>query len=206
MVNTIVADNDAPYGPDVDGNIASLGNNIVKNRLYSTGYVASDLPEGTNPLLGVLQNNGGQTDTRELLAGSPAINAGNNCVSDTPNCLVGVGYIYYDQRGPGFPRRIGSAIDIGAFEYTVTRGVKIGGTVLKPNGRGLNNALVTLITRGVESRTTETDSKGHYSFDNVPTGATYIIKAESRQYEYVPQPLVVEGDRDDVDFVPIEKR
>jgi hypothetical protein len=40
-----------------------------------------------------------------LLPGSPAIDAGNN--SNAPA---------YDQRGPGFARVVGSAIDIGAFE------------------------------------------------------------------------------------------
>jgi hypothetical protein len=52
-----------------------------------------------------LQDNGGPTFTRALLPGSPAINAGDN--TDAPP---------FDQRGPGFPRIVGSTIDIGAFE------------------------------------------------------------------------------------------
>ncbi|HEX5620525.1 MAG TPA: choice-of-anchor Q domain-containing protein [Solirubrobacteraceae bacterium] len=53
-----------------------------------------------NPLLGALLNNGGQTDTRALQAGSPAINTGASCPTT-------------DQRGVA---REG-ACDIGAYEY-----------------------------------------------------------------------------------------
>ena len=59
----------------------------------------------TNPLLGPLQNNGGPTLTMALLTGSPAIDKGAN-----PLALA------FDQRGKGFPRVIGAAADIGAFE------------------------------------------------------------------------------------------
>jgi hypothetical protein len=63
---------------DVDGPIISQGNNLVQNRGTSTGYIASDLPNGTNPMLAPLANNGGLSATHALLTGSPAINAGNN--------------------------------------------------------------------------------------------------------------------------------
>jgi hypothetical protein len=53
-----------------------------------------------NPLLGPLTDNGGQTNTRALQAGSPAINAGASCLTT-------------DQRGVA---REG-ACDIGAYEY-----------------------------------------------------------------------------------------
>lgn len=64
----------------------------------------------TNPLLGPLQSNGGPTLTMVLLAGSPAINKGAN-----PLALVS------DQRGPGFPRVVGAAADIGAFEVKASK-------------------------------------------------------------------------------------
>ena len=57
----------------------------------------------TNPQLGPLQNNRGDTETHELLPGSPAINGGNNSVC-TPT----------DQRGLARPQ--GPNCDIGAFE------------------------------------------------------------------------------------------
>jgi len=76
------------------------------NNLIASANVA--LPDGTltgDPMLAPLANNGGATLTHALLAGSPAIDAGNNAASlDT------------DQRGEGYVRVSGAAADIGAFE------------------------------------------------------------------------------------------
>ncbi|MBE9032626.1 filamentous hemagglutinin N-terminal domain-containing protein, partial [filamentous cyanobacterium LEGE 11480] len=99
LQNTIAASNTASNDPDVAGPINSLGNNLVQNRATSTGYIASDLANGTMPLLSSLGSYGGPTQTLALLPGSPAIDAGN-----TP--------LATDQRGLG---RI-NAPDIGAFE------------------------------------------------------------------------------------------
>jgi hypothetical protein len=80
-----------------------------------------------NPLLGPLANNGGQTDTRALGAGSPAINAGTTCPST-------------DQRGVV---RDG-VCDIGAFEYfrprltVVKRVVNDQGGTLQPADFGVH--------------------------------------------------------------------
>lgn len=61
-----------------------------------------------------LRNNGGPTDTHALIAGSPAIDAGDPKYT----IVIGVEWMY-DQRGPGFfrfdPER--RLVDIGAFEY-----------------------------------------------------------------------------------------
>jgi len=70
------------------------------------GNVPSDTRIGINPLLGPLTNNGGRSRTHALLAGSPAIDAGNNDQNLTD-----------DQRGDSFPRVIGAAADIGAVEF-----------------------------------------------------------------------------------------
>jgi hypothetical protein len=65
-----------------------------------------------NPMLGSLANNGGPTQTFALLTGSPAINAGSDAlaVDAQGNPLT------TDQRGPGYARISGTAVDIGAFE------------------------------------------------------------------------------------------
>ncbi|WP_197998912.1 choice-of-anchor Q domain-containing protein [Gimesia aquarii] len=57
----------------------------------------------------VLNDNGGPTQTHALLAGSAAINAGNNLAATS----IGLST---DQRGTGFPRIIDGTVDIGAFE------------------------------------------------------------------------------------------
>jgi hypothetical protein len=102
--DTILADNYADIGLDLCGGFTSLGNNLVGNSGGGTGYAATDVL-GIDPQLGPLQDNGGPTQTMALLAGSPAVNAGDN-----------TGAPAYDQRGPGFARIFGGAIDIGAFE------------------------------------------------------------------------------------------
>jgi predicted outer membrane repeat protein/parallel beta-helix repeat protein len=86
----------------VDTNLAGITNGTNSNQIGTAGTPI-------NPLLGPLQNNGGLTQTRLLLTGSPAIGAGSN-----PSALS------TDQRGTGFPRLVDSAVDIGAVEADAT--------------------------------------------------------------------------------------
>jgi hypothetical protein len=79
------------------------------NNLIGTVSSAISIPDATlrgSADLLPLFNNGGPTRTHALRAGSAAIDAGNNA-SQLPS----------DQRGPGFARVIGTAADIGAFEF-----------------------------------------------------------------------------------------
>jgi hypothetical protein len=61
-----------------------------------------------NPLLGPLADNGCSRPTSALLAGSPAIDAGDDALLEPPLSLM------TDERG--VPRKIGPHVDIGAFE------------------------------------------------------------------------------------------
>ena len=101
--NTIIATN---AGQDLSGNVTSLGHNLIGNTIGSTGF-RPDLGDllDLDPLLGPLQDNGGPTQTMALLPGSPALDAGHSA-----------GASLFDQRGPGFPRIVGSKIEIGAVE------------------------------------------------------------------------------------------
>jgi hypothetical protein len=114
--NTLVAGNTAPASPDVDGSLDSHGHNLIGDGSGGLGYADTDLV-GTadnpiDPLLGPLQDNGGPTLTMALLPGSPARTAGD------PR-----GAPAWDQRGPGFPRVVDGAIDIGAYEVQEGQGV-----------------------------------------------------------------------------------
>lgn len=121
---------------------AARGANISNNggTVISHGYnLSSDDGGGyltgpgdqinTDPLLGLLQNNGGPTASHALLPDSPAIDAGDPNFTPPPN---------YDQRGPGFERVFNGRIDIGSFEaqptptptprcnqYTITEGTDV---------------------------------------------------------------------------------
>lgn len=106
--NTIVANNGIDFVNFASSEVAYYGTNIVISSVNESGTVI--LYGGiisANPILGPLSNNGGPTLTMVPQAGSPAINAG--LTSDAASLL-------YDQRGPGFPRVVGPAVDIGAIE------------------------------------------------------------------------------------------
>jgi uncharacterized protein (TIGR03382 family) len=101
MRNTILAGTGARCA--LNGHTVSKGHNIATDDTC-TLTEPGDKPS-TDPLLGALANNGGATMTRALLAGSPAINAGDNAsVSAT------------DQRGQA--RIAEGTVDIGAYEST----------------------------------------------------------------------------------------
>jgi hypothetical protein len=113
LSSTIVAGNNPMAAGDVGGIVlAASDHNLIG---VNTGLVG--ITNGTNgnligtavtpidPLLGPLQLNGGQTRTRALLAGSPALDKGFDSVG-----------LASDQRGIPFLRLSGVAADIGAFE------------------------------------------------------------------------------------------
>lgn len=108
LLNTLVARNVATSGADVSGSIVSAGHNLIGDSAGSSGFGASDITGIANPLLGPLADNGGPTPTHALLAGSPALEAGDDTVLVAPHDLT------TDQRGQ--PRRMGYHVDIGAFE------------------------------------------------------------------------------------------
>lgn len=90
--------------------LTSKGHNIIQtsNCVFS-GATGTDI-KGKDPLLGTLASNGGPTQTLALLAGSPALNAGD---PDVPGS-GGTACAATDERG--FFRPQGTQCDIGAFE------------------------------------------------------------------------------------------
>jgi CSLREA domain-containing protein len=115
MTHSILWNNTAADGPDCFGTIRSNDYNLVGTLADCTLTGATDHNlVGVNPRLGPLADNGGQTDTRALLSGSPAIDAGNPTPPDSgPNTCA-----HDDQREVARPQ--GSACDIGAFEVVNT--------------------------------------------------------------------------------------
>jgi hypothetical protein len=107
FANTIIATNTADLAPDVSGTIASLGNNLIGDGTGGGGYLLSDLVGMSgapiDPLLSPLGFYGGPTPTHFLMPESPALEAGNNALTQAPT----------DQRGE---QRIVGTVDIGAVE------------------------------------------------------------------------------------------
>jgi predicted outer membrane repeat protein len=98
---------------DVQGDFLSEGHNLIGDGIGGVGFISTDIV-GTStspidPKIGALKNNGGPTKTHALLAGSKAIDRGDNSLLPLT-----------DQRG--FPRvKDGNGdgiavVDIGAFE------------------------------------------------------------------------------------------
>jgi hypothetical protein len=82
--NTIIAGNKASNAPDLVGNLGSQGYNLIGTTLGGSGFDSTDLLN-VDPLLGPLQDNGGPTQTMALLAGSPALNAGDPAELGVPD-------------------------------------------------------------------------------------------------------------------------
>lgn len=121
ILNTIIGRDAPAAAASLSGAFSSRGNNIVTDARNSTGFtngVNNDQVSENNaidPLLGALADNGGHTDTRALLTGSPAIDAGNDCVL-TSSCESAPRIaLSSDQRGR-YHRKVGNAVDVGAFE------------------------------------------------------------------------------------------
>ena len=89
----------------VEASNSLIGSGVSPNiTLVGDGLLRSDAP-----MLGALADNGGPTLTMLPLAGSPLIDAG-------PATVPIFAGNEFDQRGPGFPRVLGSKADIGAVE------------------------------------------------------------------------------------------
>ncbi len=124
LTNSIVAMNTTVTlaGPDIfafsplSGTFNLIGNGTGLNGIVhgSNGNQVGTSSNLIDPLLGPLANNGGPTQTHALLAGSPALDAGD------PSILFDVNE--FDQRGTPFvrvfddPGASGTGIDIGAYE------------------------------------------------------------------------------------------
>lgn len=116
LSNTILAGNSSSFGNDILGPVTSGSHNLV----------------GQDPKLGPLANNGGPTQTYALLAGSPAIDAGDPAFDGTnmPN----------DQRGPGFTRLLNGRVCIGAYESNLDQGTSLIVNTLDDHDDGYTDA------------------------------------------------------------------
>jgi len=118
--NTLVADNTAPTGndgwlPDCAGTVTSGDYNLIENigsgaNTPACTSVGANSTTDQDPLLGVLQDNGGHTQTFALQPGSPAIDAGDPGSSCPAADQRGIARPQ-DGNGDGTPR-----CDIGAYE------------------------------------------------------------------------------------------
>ena len=122
--NSIIANGTAAANPDLETSSSSvtIDYSLVRDTTGATFTGANNLPPGTDPLLGPLQNNGGPTQTMKPAGGSPVINAGDPAFTPPPAI---------DQRG--FTRPV-NTVDMGAVE------VNPGTLALDPTTYNINEA------------------------------------------------------------------
>jgi len=202
--NTIIAANrNNATTPDVAGAFTSSGYNLIGNLGTATGFTGTadqTSVANANAGLAALANNGGQTPTHALIAGSFAIDKGLNFGVTT------------DQRGsirpvdqpsitnaPG-----GNGTDIGAYERPLATAarVSVSGRVLDETGNGISRAIVYMTDQNGVTRTARTNNFGNYSFDNVEVGQTCIFNVFTKQYQFDPIVTSVNDAVFNLDFTP----
>ncbi|MEP6496346.1 SpaA isopeptide-forming pilin-related protein [Microcoleus vaginatus ZQ-A4] len=171
VLNSIVAGNLGGANPDVFGTFTATSiNNLIGNVAGSNLPVAQQL---TVPLANVIAPTAGLNQATGVpvtyaLADSTAT---PNPAIDTGDATAAAAAGATDQRGAGFPRTIGTAVDIGAYEYgPIVTGVKFNDL----NGDSLQGAAATepglpgwVISVGTKSTTTAAD--GTYILRDVKT-------------------------------------
>ena len=197
--NTILANNTAPNYPDCLGNIASDGYNLIKTLTSDISGTTVGNIIGADPRLDSrgMSFNGGATRTIALLLNSPAIDKGGQVAVNLS-----------DQRGYSRPYNNplivdgpgGDGSDIGAFEVQQFA-LTVNGRAIGKAGLSAGNAIVILTNLDTgATRFTLTNPFGYYRFLNVPTGQTYTISLNHKRFVFVPESIVVQGDRTDIDF------
>lgn len=204
VLNTIIGSDSSLPVTTLSGTFISLGNNIVTDARGSTGFVNgvnNDQVSDNNaidPLLGALADNGGQTDTRALLDGSPAINAGNSCVR-TADCSLPPGpplQLRWDQRTK-YERQSGIAVDIGAYESgsTATGGSFSFGIFGLSDGRWYRGsvAVLTNVATG-EKKYSVLNASGIIRFSDLDVGEVYVLEVRAKRHvSFSPRIIAVAG-------------
>ncbi len=78
--------------------------------------------------------------------------------------------------------------------------ISVSGRVRTPEGRGLNNAVVTLTDADGKTFTARTTTFGYFRFINVAAGETYVVQIVSKRYRFTPQIVSISQDIADLDL------
>ncbi|HQU85366.1 MAG TPA: choice-of-anchor Q domain-containing protein [Pyrinomonadaceae bacterium] len=221
IINSIVAGNSSN---DINGTIISRGYNLIQstsNTVFTGGMPQSTDIIGVNPMLSPLTNNGGKTDTMALAEGSPAIDKGTSSNVQLPplaknqkskNARQNLApLITTDQRGEMRPSdffnipNTGDGADIGAFELTAptAANASITGKIVTSDGNTAG-AIVTLTDQNGQTRTIHTGSFGNFTFEEIPSGAVYVISVQHKRYRFSSQVISLNEDVRDLIFTPLD--
>jgi CSLREA domain-containing protein len=159
--NSVIANNARGNGITLDtlddgftrgGVTGELAYNLIRTtaNFFITGPQGGNIV-GQDPLLGPLQNNGGPTQTRALLPGSPAVDAAApaGCVDDLGAPLT------TDQRGLPRPYPAGGPCDMGAFELQPV--LSIDDVTVTQGNSGTTSAIFTVSLSPASTQTVTVD-------------------------------------------------
>ena len=135
-----------------------------------------------------------------LLPDSNAVNAGTNLNPEVlPTHTLLRQYVKHQQSGE---RPTNAAIDIGAFELfaPTSAPASVVGKILRNDGRGIPRASVSITDQNGNVRTTRTNPFGYYRFQDVSVGETYTFNIFSKQYQFTPQIISVDGNISGLNF------
>jgi hypothetical protein len=87
---------------------------------------------------------------------------------------------------------------------TTAARVEVSGRILTPDGRGLRNAVVSIVDGNCIERIATTGSFGFYRFEDVEIGRVYVIGVTSKRYRFDQRILQVFDHLADFDLVARE--
>jgi hypothetical protein len=192
-LNTIIGGDASAAAMTAQGTFQSAGNNLITDARGSSGFtngVNSDQVSDNDlidPKLANLADNGGQTNTMALTAGSPAIDHGNNCVVSAQTCpLVSRIAIRSPSDQRNYRRALfGGIIDIGAFEAgaSSSTGAFSFGSFgsFPPAPRYVGSIAILTNATTLEKRYAFVNVFGGVRFNNLPSGALYILEIRSKR-------------------------
>ena len=193
VVNTLIGRDISKGLMGLSGTFQSYGHNIITDSRGSTGFangINGDQVSENNvidPKLGPLTDMGGQTDVLPTLAGSPAIEAGDVCVT-TANCppLNIQAPVGTDQRH--LRRALKDPnLDIGAYEGDATpmtglAGIGYGSTPTLPTAFFVNSPVVLINPTTLEQYHTMLRLNAQVVFEQVvPLAELYIMHIKSKR-------------------------
>lgn len=84
---------------------------------------------------------------------------------------------------------VSGAINVGAPTAAMA---SISGRISAADGRGIRNAVVSLVdASGGETRVARSSSFGYYRFEGIPVGETYVIRVTSKRFQFVPDTQII---------------
>ena len=81
--------------------------------------------------------------------------------------------------------------------------VSIGGQVRTANGRGIQNAVITITSPNTSTRIARSSTFGYYRFEGVAAGETYIVGISAKRFAFSKSTIVIGvfDEMTDLDFV-----